>query len=78
MTGCPPAHPVYVIRVQGQLDPLWAGWFDGMTLTNLPEQDQAVIHGPVIDQSALHGILTRIRDLNLILISVYQEKEETQ
>ena len=61
---------VYEIRVEGQLDPLWSAWFDGMTLTNLPESNQALICGPVIDQPALHGLLNRVRDLNLVLVEV--------
>lgn len=64
--------PIYEIRVEGQLDPLWADWFDGLALTNLVEEGQAVLHGPIRDQAALHGVLTRIRDLNLTIISIKQ------
>ena len=61
----------YVIRVKGHLEPRWAVWFDGMTLTN--ESDGTTsIHGPVIDQAALHGVLHRLRDTGLPLISVRQ------
>ncbi len=59
----------YEIRVQDHLRPAWSGWFDGMTITNLDNGD-ATISGPVVDQAALHGLLARIRDLNLVLISV--------
>jgi hypothetical protein len=59
----------YEIRVKGRLDSRWADWFDGLSLTN--ESDgTTVIHGPVIDQAALHGLLRKLRDLNLPLISV--------
>lgn len=64
---------IYEIRVEGQLDPLWADWFDGLALTNLVEEGQAVLHGPIRDQAALHGVLTRIRDLNLTIISITRE-----
>jgi hypothetical protein len=64
----------YEIKVQGQLDPLWSKWFEGMTLTHLENGESGepctLIAGPVIDQPALHGLLAKIRDLNLTLISV--------
>ena len=61
----------YEIRVKGHLESRWAAWFDGMTLTN--ESDGTTsIHGPVIDQAALHGVLHRLRDTGLPLISVTQ------
>jgi len=63
--------PGYEIRVKGHLDPRWAAWFDGMSLTN--ESDGVtVIHGTVADQAALHGLLRKVRDLGLPLISVTQ------
>jgi len=63
--------PGYEIRVKGRLDPRWAAWFDGMSLTN--ESDGVtVIHGTVADQAALHGLLRKVRDLGLPLISVTQ------
>jgi hypothetical protein len=59
----------YEIRVEGRLDTRWAAWFDGLILT--PGSDgTTVIHGPVADQAALHGLLQKIRDLGLPLISV--------
>ena len=61
----------YEIRLKGHLDARWAAWFDGMTLTR--EGDgTTVIHGPVVDQAALHGLLQRVRDLGLPLLSVRQ------
>ena len=58
----------YQIKMEGKLDENWSDWFSGMTIT--PENDITVLTGPVADQSALRGILTKIWDLNLILISV--------
>lgn len=60
---------LYEIRVKGRLGPEWSTWFDGMTVRNLPN-GQTVLHGPVIDQAALHGILVKIRNLGLPLVSV--------
>ena len=59
---------VYQIRVQGRLDGRWSDWFGGMAITQ--EGSITRLTGPVVDQAALHGILSRIRDLNLRLISV--------
>ena len=64
-------HGRYEIRVKGHLAPRWAAWFDGMSLTN--ESDGTTsIRGPVTDQAALHGLLQRLRDTGLPLISVTQ------
>ena len=57
------------IRVKGQVDEHWSNWFDDLMVTHT-DQDETVLTGPVVDQAALHGILTRIRDLGLPLISV--------
>ena len=59
----------YEIRVKGRLNARWAGWFDGLTLTH-DSDGTTIIHGPVADQAALHGLLQKIRDLGLPLISV--------
>jgi hypothetical protein len=59
----------YEIRLKGHLDSRWAAWFDGLSLTN--ESDgTTLIHGPVADQAALHGLIQKTRDLGLPLISV--------
>ncbi len=59
----------YEFRVRGHLAPLWAAWLDGMSLTT--ESDGTTsIRGPVTDQAALHGLLQRLRDTGLPLISV--------
>jgi len=59
----------YEIRVRGLLDNHWSGWFEGLTLTSL-RNGETLIAGPIQDQAALHGILAKIRDLGLHLLSV--------
>jgi hypothetical protein len=59
----------YEIRIRGQLENHWSAWFEGLTLTLL-ENGETLIAGPLQDQAALHGILAKIRDLGLQLISV--------
>ena len=59
----------YEIRLTGQLDAHWAAWFDGLSVSR--EGDgTTVISGPIADQAALHGVLQRVRDLGLPLVSV--------
>jgi hypothetical protein len=58
----------YVLRVQGALDAHWAAWFVGMTVTGGPD-GTTTITGQLIDQAALHGVLRKIRDLGLTLLS---------
>jgi hypothetical protein len=74
----PTSPEIYRIRVRGQLDRgTWSQWFDGMTVT-VNGSGQTVLTGPVADQAALHGLLTKVRDLGLPLISVHLvgDKEE--
>ncbi len=59
----------YEIKVEGQLDSSWAGWFDGMSMRQT-ENGQTILTGPLPDQAALHGVLARVRDLGLPLIAV--------
>jgi len=59
----------YEIRLKGRLDGRWAAWFDGLGLTH-DGAGITVIQGPVADQAALHGLLNKVRDLGLPLISV--------
>ena len=59
----------YEIKISGHLDPGWSDWFAGMKLAHL-EGNVTLLSGPLVDQAALHGVLERIRDLNLSLISV--------
>ena len=61
----------YEIRLKGHLDSRWAAWFDGLSLTN--EGDgTTLLCGPVADQAALHGLLQKVRDIGLPLVSVTQ------
>jgi len=66
---------VYEIRIKGHLDKRWAGWFGGLTIT-LEEGGDTRLTGPVVDQAALHGLLRKVRDLGMSLLSVSQ-KEKT-
>jgi hypothetical protein len=61
--------PTYYITVKGHLDSHWAAWFDGLTVSNQPN-GEAILHGPLIDQAALHGVLVKVRDLGLPLLAV--------
>jgi hypothetical protein len=61
----------YEIRVEGVLDARWSSWFEGLEITHEPG-GVTVIAGSVTDQAALHGLLARIRDLGLPLISVHR------
>jgi hypothetical protein len=61
----------YEIRLKGHLDSRWTAWFDGLTLTQ-DNDGTTIIHGPVADQAALHGLLQKVRDLGLPLVSVTQ------
>ena len=61
----------YEIRLKGHLDSRWAAWFDGLSLTH-DRDGTTVVSGLVADQSALHGLLTKVRDVGLPLISVTQ------
>ncbi len=69
---------LYEIRVEGHLADCWSDWFDGLAIRNDPSSE-TVLTGLVADQAALFGLLTRIHNLNLILVSVERrasEKEE--
>lgn len=65
----------YEIRVRNHLDKYWATFFGGWTINNL-ENGEVLLAISKIDQAGLHGVLNKIRDLNLILLSVKQIKEE--
>lgn len=58
----------YRIKLKGRLDPKWSDWFEQMEIST--ESGETILTGPVADQAALHGLLIRIRDLNLTLLSV--------
>jgi hypothetical protein len=61
----------YEIRIKGHLDNRWANWFDGLTITREDNGD-TLLTGPVVDQAALYGLLRKVRDLGLPLLSVVQ------
>ena len=66
-----PDGPWYEIRLQGRLDRRWTAWLNGMTVTP-GDGGTTLVRGPVIDQPALHGLLARLRDLGIPLISINQ------
>ena len=69
-----PSQPlVYQIRIEGHLGREWADWFEGLAITALDNGD-TLLTGPVIDQAALHGLLKKVRDLGMPLISVNRVK----
>jgi len=59
----------YQIRIKGHLDREWTDWFEGLTIT-LEEDGDTLLTGPVVDQAALYGLLKKVRDLGLQLVSV--------
>jgi hypothetical protein len=67
----------YEIKIKGHLDPSWSEWFAGLQLSHL-DADETLLSGMLPDQSALHGLLERIRDLNITLISVTSDGSSTQ
>jgi hypothetical protein len=60
---------LYEIRLKGHLNNRWTGWFEGLTIT-LEEDGNTLLSGPVIDQAALHGLLKKVRDLGMPLVSI--------
>ena len=67
----------YEIRVRGHLDQRWSDWFARLQLTHL-EGNETLLSGSLPDQAALHGLLERVRDLNLILVSVSSGRPKAQ
>ena len=73
-----PSQPkIYQIRVKDHLSREWTDWFGGLAVT-LEENGDTLLTGPVIDQAALYGLLRKVRDLGMALVSVHQiQHEET-
>ena len=77
------AHPIgsygalvqYEIRVEGHLSARWEAWFDGLSLTRA-DDGTTVIRGPLVDQAALHGVLQKLRDIGVPLVSLSQLRPE--
>jgi hypothetical protein len=69
---------IYQIRIEGHLGQQWMDWFEGLTIT-LEEDGDTLLTGPVTDQAALHGLLKKVRDLGMPLVSVSRVRfSETQ
>jgi hypothetical protein len=66
---------LYEIRLKGHLDGKWTAWFEGLTIT-LENNGDTLLTGPVVDQAALHGLLKKVRDLGMPLVSVSPVKPE--
>ncbi len=68
----------YEIRVEGELGDMWANWFEGLSIRKEFDGEGGrhvtVLYGPIPDQPALHGVLSKIRDLNLTLISIKKQE----
>jgi hypothetical protein len=70
MVDTPASHAqCYEIRLKGHLEGRWVKWFDGLAIT-LEDNGDTLLTGPVVDQAALHGLLKRVRDLGMPLVSV--------
>lgn len=69
------AYDVYRITIKGHLDSDWSDWFDGLTITPM-DNGETVLTGPIIDQTALHGVLNKIRDLGLPLLGLSHVEPE--
>lgn len=73
----PGSSLVYQIRIKGHLDDQWADWFGGLTITREANGD-TLLAGPVADQAALYGLLKKVRDLGMTLVSVNPTQPSTQ
>ncbi len=73
-----PSTSIYEIRVKGCMDDVfWSDWFGGMDFTTDPDPGETILRGPVADQAELYGLLSRLRNKGLTLISVQQIHDET-
>jgi hypothetical protein len=68
---------VYQIVVKGHLDSEWSDWFDGLTIS-MVDNGETILSGPIVDQTALHGVLIKIRDLGLPLLSLTRIEPERE
>ena len=68
---------IYYIRVESQLDPTWSAWFEGLNIVHEVNGD-TVLWGPIVDQAHLFGVLMRVHNLNLALISVNRSESEIE
>jgi len=64
------------ITIKGQIDEHWSDWFEGLTITHT-EQGETILNGLVVDQAALHGLLAKMRDLGLSIVSVSAVETES-
>ena len=71
MTRRSDSPAVYEVRLDGHLDEHWSTWFDGMAVTRV-DDGTTTLRGPLVDQAALHGLIQKVRDLGLPLVSVIQ------
>ena len=69
----PGQPPVYQIRIKGHLGREWTDWFEGLTI-RLTDNGETLLTGPVVDQAALHGLLRKVRDVGMPLLSVMRVK----
>ena len=67
----PGQPPIYQIRIKGHLGHDWTDWFEGLSIT-LEDNSETLLTGPVIDQAALHGLLKKVRDVGMPLLSVIE------
>jgi hypothetical protein len=70
-----PGAVFYEIRVEGHIHQRWSDWFSGLTISCLPT-GETILSGRLVDQAALHGVLMKIRDLRLVLVSVNRIEKE--
>lgn len=69
------APGTYVVRIKGHLDSRWAAWFEGLTIRQ-EEHGVTLLTGPLLDQAALHGLMRKVRDLGLTLLSITPAEPE--
>ena len=70
-------YDAYRIVIKGHLDSEWSEWFDGLTITPV-DSGETILTGPIVDQTALHGVLIKIRDLGLPLLRLSRIEPESE